>query len=328
MYYRDLGGENINESQFFLGNGVSELISMSIQALVNPGDEILIPAPDYPLWTSVVNMYQGKSVHYICDEKTGWLPDLNDMESKITPKTKAIVVINPNNPTGAIYDKQTLQSITDIARKYNLLILSDEIYDHVIYDEEIHHTISSITNDVVCLTFSGLSKSVNLCGIRAGWLLVSGKPQYIKDYLDGLYLLSAMRLCPNVPMQYAIKATLEFYQSKNATNENLNLLVKRRNLACELINKIPGVSCIKPKGALYIFIKLDINMFDVVNDKQLALDFLKKEKVLILHGSAFSWFEGVFFRLVFLPSEHDIILALDRFERFLMSYRINRVDFK
>jgi alanine-synthesizing transaminase len=305
----------------FIGNGASELIVMSMQGLLNPGDEVLVPAPDYPLWTAAVTLAGGTPRHYICDEENEWNPDLADMRSKITPNTRAIVVINPNNPTGAIYSDEILKQIIQIARENNLIIYADEIYDKVLYDGATHTSMASLADDVLFVTFNGLSKNYRACGYRSGWMVVSGAKKNAQDYIDGLGILASMRLCSNVPGQYAIQTALGGYQSINDLVAPGGRLYKQRELAYKLLTEIPGVSCVKPKAALYLFPKLDPKMYPIKDDQKFILELLEAEKVLIVQGSGFNWPNTDHFRVVFLPNSDDLTDAIGRIARFLESYR-------
>jgi alanine-synthesizing transaminase len=305
----------------YTGNGVSELIVLAMNALLNNGDEILVPAPDYPLWTAAVSLSGGTPVHYMCDEKNGWAPDINDIRSKVTPKTKGIVVINPNNPTGAIYSDQILKSIVDVAKEFGLIIFADEIYDKTLYDGKTHTSIASLSEDVLTITFNGLSKNYRSCGYRAGWMIVSGDKASAKDYIEGLNMLSSMRLCSNVPGQWAIQTALGGYQSINELVAEGGRLRRQRDLAYELITKIPGVSCVKPEAALYLFPKLDPEIYPIKNDQDFIAEFLKEEKVLLVQGSGFNWPHPDHFRLVFLPNEDVLREAINRLAKFLERYR-------
>ena len=320
QYYQNQGIADISVDDIYLGNGVSELIMMSMQALLNNNDEVLIPSPDYPLWTAAVKLSSGKPVHYICDEASGWLPDLEDIRSKITSRTRAIVLINPNNPTGAVYPKETLEGIIKLARENELVIYSDEIYDKILYDDAIHIPIASLCNDVLCVTFSGLSKNYRVAGFRVGWMLLSGKLEVAKDYIEGLKMLSSMRLCSNVPMQHAVQTALGGYQSINDLIKQDGRLAKQMNVSYQLINQIPGVTCVKPKGALYLFPKIDIQRFNIKSDEKLVLDFLKSKKVLLVHGGGFNWSQPDHFRLVFLPHHEQLREAIAALAGFLSDY--------
>ncbi len=305
----------------YIGNGVSELIVMAMQALLDNGDEVLLPAPDYPLWTAAVTLAGGTPRHYICDEGAGWLPDLGDIRAKITPSTRAIVLINPNNPTGALYPEDLLAEIVEIARQHQLIIYSDEIYDKVLYDGRTHTSIASLAEDVLCITFNGLSKNYRAAGYRAGWLVVSGEKRHAQDYIEGLTMLASMRLCSNVPAQYGIQTALGGYQSINDLVAPGGRLCKQRDLAWQLLNDIPGVSCVKPQGAMYLFPKLDPKMYPIVDDQEFVLEMLQAEKVLVVQGTGFNWPHPDHFRVVFLPNVDDLTEAVGRMARFLESYR-------
>lgn len=320
QYYQQKGIENIAVNDVYIGNGVSEMITMSMQALLDSGDEVLIPSPDYPLWTAAVNLSSGHAVHYRCDEQAGWFPDLNDIESKITKRTRAIVLINPNNPTGAVYSKEVLQSIVDLARKHQLIIFSDEIYDKVLYDQAQHHCIAALAPDLFCVTFSGLSKNYRVAGFRIGWLLVSGNKKAAASYIEGLTILSSMRMCANVPGQHAIQTALGGYQSINDLVNADGRLLSQRNLAFDGINAIDGLSCVKPMGAMYCFAKVDAKKFNISSDINMVLDLLKSEKILVVHGSAFNLFDGCYFRVVFLPNKDTLVPAMQRMENFFSTY--------
>ncbi|MDH2436424.1 pyridoxal phosphate-dependent aminotransferase [Pokkaliibacter sp. MBI-7] len=315
---RSIQGVTIED--IYLGNGVSELIVMAMQALLNDHDEMLIPAPDYPLWTAAVNLSGGVAVHYHCDENNDWTPDLEDMERKITPRTRGIVVINPNNPTGALYPKETLEGITELARKHNLLLFADEIYDRILYDGEEHTPLASLSDDVLCLTFNGLSKTYRAAGFRSGWMILSGPKHKAKDYIEGLDMLASMRLCANVPAQHAIQTALGGYQSINDLITEGGRLLEQRDMAWKLLNEIPGVSCVKPKGALYLFPRLDPNVYPIRNDEKFALDLLRQEKVLIVQGTGFNMSDTQHFRIVFLPHKDMLEEAIGRIKRFLSKY--------
>lgn len=322
QYYQQKGIQNIEVGDVYLGNGVSELITMSMQALLDTNDEVLIPSPDYPLWTASVNLSSGKAVHYRCDEQSGWFPDLADIEAKITKNTKALVIINPNNPTGAVYSKDILESLVEIARKHQLVIFSDEIYDKVLYDEAEHICIASLAPDLFCVTLSGLSKNYRVAGFRAGWLLVSGNKKIASNYIEGLTVLSSMRMCPNVPCQHAIQTALGGYQSINALVKNDGRLLTQRNIATEGLNNIPGVSCHTPKGAMYCFAKVDTKNFKIKNDIDMVLALLKQQKILVVHGSAFNLFDGCYFRLVFLPHKDLLNEAIQKMTTFFASHQL------
>ena len=321
QYCQEKGIRGVNLDDVYTGNGVSELIVLSMNALLNDGDEVLVPTPDYPLWTAAVSLSGGTPVHYLCDESKDWAPDLDDLRKKITPKTKAIVVINPNNPTGAIYSKEVLLELTQIAREHGLILFADEIYDKMLYDGEKHISLASLSTDVVIITFNGLSKNYRSCGYRAGWMVVSGDKEMVRDYIEGLNMLASMRLCANVPGQYAIQTALGGYQSINDLVGEGGRLAKQRDLAWKLITDIPGVSCVKPKSALYLFPKLDPEVYPIEDDQQFVADLLKEEKVLLVQGSGFNWGKPDHFRVVFLPHEDVLKEAISRLARFLERYR-------
>jgi alanine-synthesizing transaminase len=321
QYCQEKGIQGVTLDDIYTGNGVSELIVLAMNALLNNGDEVLVPAPDYPLWTAAVSLSGGTPIHYLCDESKEWAPDLADLRSKITPRTKAIVMINPNNPTGAIYSKAVLTELTQIAREHGLILFADEIYDKMLYDEEKHVSLASLSSDVVIITFNGLSKNYRSCGYRSGWMVVSGDKSRIKDYIEGLNMLSSMRLCANVPGQYAIQTALGGYQSIDDLVAKGGRLARQRDLAWELITAIPGVSCVKPKSALYLFPKLDPEMYPIENDQEFIADLLREEKVLMVQGSGFNWVKPDHFRVVFLPHEDVLKDAIGRFARFLERYR-------
>jgi alanine-synthesizing transaminase len=321
QYCQEKGIQGVTLDDIYTGNGVSELIVLAMNALLNNGDEVLVPAPDYPLWTAAVSLSGGTPVHYLCDESKEWAPDLADLRKKITPRTKAIVVINPNNPTGAIYSKEVLTELISIAREHDLILFADEIYDKMLYDQEKHVSLASLSTDVVTITFNGLSKNYRSCGYRAGWMVVSGDKEMIRDYIEGLNMLSSMRLCANVPGQYAIQTALGGYQSINDLVAEGGRLAKQRDLAWKLITEIPGVTCVKPKSALYLFPKLDPEIYPIEDDQQFVADLLKEEKVLLVQGSGFNWIKSDHFRVVFLPHEDVLKEAIGRLARFLERYR-------
>ncbi len=321
QYYQSKGIHGATVNDVYIGNGASELITMSMQALLNDGDEVLVPMPDYPLWTAAVTLSGGKAVHYLCDEEADWYPDLDDIKSKITSRTKAIVIINPNNPTGAVYSKELLEQIAEIARQNNLLIYADEIYDKILYDGAVHHHIAGIASDLMVITFNGLSKAYRVCGFRMGWMILTGPKHKAKGYIEGLDMMAAMRLCPNMPMQHAIQTALGGYQSINELILPNGRLLEQRNRAYELVNQIPGVSCVKPRGALYMFPKIDIKRFNIYDDEKMVFDLLAQEKVLLVHGRGFNWHAPDHFRIVTLPYVHQIEEALNKFARFLANYR-------
>jgi alanine-synthesizing transaminase len=318
------GVAGVTIDDIFVGNGVSELIVMSMQALLNNGDEVLVPAPDYPLWTAAVSLGGGKPRHYLCDEEAGWLPDLDDIRAKITPNTRALVVINPNNPTGALYPVELLRGILEIARQHQLIVYADEIYDKVLYDGGTHTSIASLADDVFIVTFNGLSKNYRACGYRAGWLVVSGDKRHAKDYLEGLNMLASMRLCSNVPGQHAIQTALGGYQSINDLVAPGGRLARQRDLAHALLTEIPGVSCVKPKAAMYLFPRFDPKRYLIENDQKFILNLLEKERVLVVQGTGFNWPHADHIRVVFLPHEEDLTEAIGRIGRFLDRNRAHR----
>jgi len=318
------GITGVTLDDIYLGNGASELIAMSTNALLDDGDELLLPAPDYPLWTASTSLSGGTPVHYLCDEANGWMPDLADIRAKITPRTKGIVVINPNNPTGALYSDALLKSIVEIAREHGLVIFADEVYDKVLYDDVKHTAIASLSTDVLTLTFNSLSKSYRSCGYRAGWLVVSGDKRAARDYIEGLNMLSNMRLCANVPGQWAIQTALGGYQSINELVGEGGRLRRQRDLAYELITAIPGVSCVKPSAALYMFPKLDPKVYPIADDRQFFLELLKETRVMLVQGTGFNWATPDHFRIVFLPHEDDLREAINRIAKFLEQYRLRR----
>ncbi len=304
----------------YIGNGVSELIVMSMQGLLNDGDEVLVPAPDYPLWTAAVSLAGGTARHYLCDEGAGWLPDLDDIRAKITPTTRAIVVINPNNPTGALYPNDLLLGILEIARQHGLIVLADEIYDKVLYDGATHTSIASLADDVLILTFNGLSKNYRACGYRAGWMIISGDKSDAQDYIEGLNILASMRLCSNVPSQFAIQTALGGHQSIADLVLPTGRLGKQRDLAHQLITSLPGVTCVKPQAALYLFPKLDLKRYPIVDDQAFILELLEEQKVLVVQGSGFNWPHPDHFRIVFLPNADDLNESIGRIGKFLDHY--------
>ena len=313
--------QGVTLDDIYLGNGASELIVMATNALLDDGDELLLPAPDYPLWTAAASLSGGKPVHYLCDESRGWAPNLDDIRAKITPRTKGIVVINPNNPTGALYSDATLQAIVNLARQHGLVIFADEVYDKVLYDGVRHTAIASLSTDVLTLTFNSLSKSYRSCGYRAGWMVVSGDKRHARDYIEGLNMLSNMRLCPNVPGQYAVQTALGGYQSIDDLVGEGGRLRRQRDLAYELITAIPGVSCVKPVAALYMFARLDPAMYPIADDREFFLDLLNETRVMLVQGTGFNWAAPDHFRIVFLPHEDDLREAIARIARFLANYR-------
>ena len=322
MHYtqsKNIAGVQVDD--IFIGNGVSELIVMAMNALLNNGDQILVPAPDYPLWTAAVSLSGGTPRHYLCDESADWLPDLKDIENKINANTRGIVIINPNNPTGALYPREILQGIIEIARHHGLIIFADEIYDKVLYDGNEHTSIASLADDVLFVTFNGLSKNYRSCGYRAGWMVVSGEKRHATDYIEGLSMLASMRLCANVPGQFAIQTALGGYQSIKDLVAPTGRLCRQRDLAWKLLTEIPGVTCVKPKAAMYLFPRLDPEMYPIDDDQQFILDLLLEEKVLLVQGSGFNWPHPDHFRVVFLPSADDLTEAIGRIAKFLEQYR-------
>jgi len=315
------GIKGVTLDDIYLGNGASELIVMATNGLLNNGDELLLPAPDYPLWTAAVSLSGGTPVHYLCDEANGWMPDIDDIRSKITKNTKGIVVINPNNPTGALYSDELLLQIVELARKHDLIIFADEVYDKVLYDGVKHTPIASLSEDVLTLTFNSLSKSYRSCGYRAGWMVVSGDKKPAADYIEGLNMLSNMRLCANVPGQWAIQTALGGYQSINDLVGEGGRLRKQRDLAYELITAIPGVTCVKPQAALYMFPRLDPKVYPIKDDQQFFLELLQETKVMLVQGTGFNWKTTDHFRIVFLPHEDDLREAISRIAKFLENYR-------
>jgi alanine-synthesizing transaminase len=315
------GIKGVTLEDIYLGNGASELIVMATNGLLNNGDELLLPAPDYPLWTAAVSLSGGTPVHYVCDEANGWMPDIEDIRAKITKNTKGIVVINPNNPTGALYSDELLMQIVELARKHGLIIFADEVYDKVLYDGVKHTPLGSLSEDVLTLTFNSLSKSYRSCGYRAGWLVVSGDKKPAADYIEGLNMLSNMRLCANVPGQWAIQTALGGYQSINDLVGEGGRLRKQRDLAYELITAIPGVTCVKPQAALYMFPRLDPKVYPIKDDQQFFLELLQETKVMLVQGTGFNWKTTDHFRIVFLPHEDDLREAISRIAKFLENYR-------
>ncbi|MBD3317431.1 MAG: aminotransferase class I/II-fold pyridoxal phosphate-dependent enzyme [Chitinivibrionales bacterium] len=314
-----VGGVGIED--IYIGNGVSELIVMAMQGLLNMGSEVLVPAPDYPLWTAAVNLSGGKPVHYHCDEASGWLPDLRDIARKITPKTKGIVIINPNNPTGAVYPRELLEGVVHLARQHGLLLFSDEIYDKILYDDAEHIPIASLADDILIVTFGGLSKAYRVAGFRAGWMILSGNKSIAEDYIAGLDMLANMRLCSNVPAQFAVQTALGGYQSIKDLILPGGRLREQRDLAVEMLNAIPGVSCVKPRGALYLFPRLDAKKFNIKDDMRFAFDLLRQERVHLVQGSGFNWPKPDHFRIVFLPGVEELKTAIERLAHFLSTYK-------
>jgi alanine-synthesizing transaminase len=316
---KNIAGVGVDD--VYLGNGASELIVMSLNALLDSGDEVLVPAPDYPLWTAAVSLSGGRPVHYLCDERADWFPDIADIRAKITPHTRGIVVINPNNPTGALYPPELLLQIVELARQHQLIVFADEIYDKTLYDGHTHTSLASLADDVLFVTFNGLSKNYRSCGYRAGWMIVSGDKRHARDYIEGLNMLASMRLCANTPGQLAIQTALGGYQSIKDLVAPGGRLCRQRDLAYELLSQIPGVSVVKPKAALYMFPRLDPKMYPISDDQQFAYELLAEEKVLIVQGTGFNWPTPDHFRLVFLPNSDDLSDAIGRIARFLGHYR-------
>ncbi len=312
QHYQALGRHDVGTEDIYIGNGVSELIVMSMQALLDSGDEVLVPAPDYPLWTAAVTLAGGTAVHYLCDEQSDWFPDLQDVRSKITPRTRGIVVINPNNPTGAVYDRSVLEAIVALAREHELILYADEIYEKILYDDAVHVPIASLTDDLFAVTFSGLSKAYRAAGFRAGWMVLTGDKSQAAQYIEGLEILSNMRLCSNVPAQLGIQTALGGYQSIGELITKGGRLREQRDLCHALMTSIPGVTCVKPRGALYLFPKLDVRRFGIEDDVKFAMDLLQEEKVLIVQGTGFNWPHPDHFRIVFLPVVDDLKLAVER----------------
>lgn len=320
QYYQQKGLKNVDADDIFIGNGVSELITMTMNSLLNNGDEVLVPAPDYPLWTAAINLAGGRTVHYICDEQSNWYPDLEDMKKKLSSRTVGIVLINPNNPTGAVYPTPVLQEIVEFARQNNLVIFADEIYDKILYDDVAHRSICTLADDITIVTYNGLSKVYRACGFRQGWMMITGPAKRNKGFIDGIKMMMAMRLCANVPLQHAIQTALGGYQSINELIIPGGRLYTQRQAMYERLSAIDGISVVKPNGALYMFPKLD-KKFNIKDDQKFALDLLRAEKMLIVQGTGFNWPEPNHFRMVFLPSVDIINDACDRLEHFLKTYR-------
>jgi alanine-synthesizing transaminase len=321
QYSQQKGIKDVSIEDIILGNGVSELIVMSMQGLLNTGDEVLIPSPDYPLWTGAVSLAGGTPIHYHCDEQSNWFPDMDDIRKKVNKNTKALVLINPNNPTGAVYPDEVLLELIQIARENGLIIFSDEIYDKILFDGATHTSTASLADDLLFITFNGLSKNYRLAGFRAGWMIISGAKHKAKDYIEGLEMLASMRLCANVPSQHAIQTSLGGYQSIDDLVAPGGRIYEQRNIAFDALNSIPGISCTKPMGALYCFPKIDIKKFNIHNDERMVLDLLEQQKILVVHGTAFNWAQPDHFRVVFLPRPEDLNLALDKMGQFFSSYK-------
>ncbi|VAX76886.1 Glutamate-pyruvate aminotransferase AlaA [Serratia symbiotica] len=321
QYYQARNMRDVTVEDIYIGNGVSELILQSMQALLNTSDEMLVPAPNYPLWTAAVRLAGGQAVHYLCDEQAGWFPDLDDIIRKITPHSRGIVIINPNNPTGAVYSKALLEQIAEIARQHNLLIFSDEIYDKIVYDEAKHYSIAAMAPDLLTITLSGLSKTYRVAGFRQGWMVLNGPKKQAKGYIEGLNILAEMRLCANVPMQHAIQTALGGYQSILELIQPGGRLYEQRNRSWEMLNNIPGVSCVKPQGALYLFPRFDTKRFNIRDDQKMVIDLLLQKKVLMVHGSAFNWPYPDHLRIVTLPRLDELEIAIGKLSHFLETYR-------
>lgn len=321
QYCQQIRIPGVEIDDIYIGNGVSELVVMALQGLLENGDEVLIPSPDYPLWTAATYLSGGRAVHYRCDESAGWAPDLDDIRARVTSRTRAMLIINPNNPTGAVYPKDVLESMLEIAREHDLVVFADEIYDKILYDNSVHVPVASLADDLLIISMNGLSKTYRVAGFRTGWMIVSGAKHRARDYIEGLDILASMRLCPNVPTQYAIQTALGGYQSIVEYLVPGGRLRDQRDYAWERLNAIDGVSCVKPEGALYLFPKLDTRRFNIDNDEQFALDLLRQEKVLVVQGTGFNWPSPDHFRIVFLPRVEELAEAMDRIERFLDGYR-------
>jgi alanine-synthesizing transaminase len=319
--YQTRGLPIVDIEDIYIGNGVSELISMVLNGLIDLNDEVLIPAPDYPLWTGATALAGGKPVHYRCDEQAGWAPDVADIESKVTDRTKAIVIINPNNPTGAVYSPEVVDALVEVARRHQLMVLSDEIYDKILYDGATHRPTALSCPDLICVTFNGLSKIYRSAGYRMGWMVITGPKEHAKDFLDGLEILANLRLGPNVPVQHAIQAALGGFQSIDVLVEPGGRLYEQRDLTWQMLNEIPGVSCTKPMGAIYAFPRLDPKIYNISDDERFVMDLLNAEKTLVMHGTAFNWPEPDHFRIVTLPHVKDLEAAVDGLARFLATYR-------
>jgi len=320
QHYQAKGLLSLDTDDIYIGNGVSELIVMAMQSLLNNGDEILVPSPDYPLWTAAANLSGGKAVHYVCDEESDWFPDIDDIKSKITSRTKGIVLINPNNPTGAVYSKELLEQIVELARQHNLIVFSDEIYSKIVYDDAVHIPLATLADDILIVTFDGLSKAYRVCGFRVGWMMISGAKRQARDYISGIEILASMRLCANVPMQHAIQTSLGGYQSINELTVPGGRLYDQTQTAWKLLNDIPGISCKKPRGALYLFPKLDQKKFNLKDDQRFAMDLLVEEKILIVQGTGFNWHKPDHFRIVCLPRVDEMTVAINKIGKFLDGY--------
>ncbi len=322
-YYTGKGIHGIHTDDISIGNGVSELILHAVQGLLNDGDEVLVPSPDYPLWTAAVRFSGGKAVHYLCDEASDWNPDLKDIRSKISSRTKAIVIINPNNPTGAVYTPELLQELVQLAAQHNLVVFSDEIYDKILYDDTKHYPTATFSDEILTVTFSGLSKNYLAAGFRAGWMVVSGNKAKAASYIDGLNTLASLRVCSNVPAQYAIKVALEGHQSINDLVLPTGRLRQQRDICYEKLTSIPGITCVKPKGAFYLFPKIDVKKYNIQDDQQFVLDFLREQHVLLVQGSGFNWQQPDHFRIVYLPELQELSQTMDKLSLFLSTYQQN-----
>ena len=321
QHYQERGIDITDVDDVWLGNGVSELIQVALNALLDEGDEVLIPAPDYPLWTAATSLSGGKPVHYLCDESSGWMPDIEDMRSKITKRTKAIVIINPNNPTGAVYTPEVLRKIADLAVEHGLIVMADEIYDKILYDDAVHTTFAVIAPDVFTITFNGLSKAYRLAGFRSGWMVMTGPRRHAASYIEGISMLTNMRLCANVPAQHAIQTALGGRQSIRDLVLPGGRLLEQRDAAVNTLRSIPGVSCVEPKGALYVFPRLDPEVYPIVDDRKFVLDFLRAERVLVVQGTGFNWPTPDHLRIVTLPWAADLVEAIERLGNFLSTYQ-------
>ena len=321
QYCQQIGIRGVETDDVYMGNGVSELISTATQALLNNGDEVLIPAPDYPLWTAAVTLTGARAVHYRCDERSDWYPDLDDLRSKVTPRTRALVVINPNNPTGALYEEALLKELVEVARAHDLVLFADEIYDKILFDDHVHVPLGSVSEDVLTVTFNGLSKAYRAAGFRTGWMVLSGPTERARDYVEGIDILTSMRLCANVPTQHAVQTALGGYQSIHEYTCEGGLLRQQRDTAVEALNAIDGISCVKPKAALYAFPKLDVRKFNITSDEQFVLDLLRRERILVVQGSGFNWPDQDHFRIVILPRPEVLSTAINQLGRFLSTYR-------
>jgi len=316
---KNIRGVDIED--IYIGNGVSEVIQVATLALLNSGDELLIPAPDYPLWTAATNLSGGKAVHYLCDESSNWYPDINDIKAKITPRTRGIVVINPNNPTGALYPLDILKQIVEIAREHDLIVFADEIYDKILYDDGEHTALASLADDLLFVTFNGLSKTYRIAGFRVGWMVISGKKDHAKDYCEGLTMLSSMRLCSNVPGQSIIQTALGGYQSIYDLTREGGRLREQRDICYNILSDIPGISCTKPQAAFYTFPKVDVKKFNITDDEKMVYDLLRSERILMIHGGGFNWPQPDHFRVVYLPCPKDLTEAMNRIKRFFSTYK-------